>query len=50
MTYTDLMRRAEFASSRMEARAILKEAKRIRRSQSLRRLTAHITKTQPDAE
>lgn len=50
MNYTELMRKAEFARSRKEARAILSEAKRLRQTQSSRRLTAHITPTQPHAE
>ena len=50
MNYTELMIKAECARSRKEARAILREAKRLRQTQSLRRLTAHITPTQPHAE
>lgn len=50
MTYTQLMQKAEFARSRKEARAILKEAKRLRQLQSSKRLTAHISQTKSHAK
>jgi hypothetical protein len=50
MNYLELMRKAEFAQSRAEALAILSEAKRLRQSQSSRRLTAHKPLTQQYAE